>query len=405
MDVPFTTQLPNGAISLDGNGLPVVDTNFLSVLNTLGPSTEFTDYNVPGDQGPTTLTNGDEFNIVNDDGAGTISNVDSGTYLGDFTLSTANVSANLLGLAGVTVSLNPIQGELYQDENDNFFMISDQPLTEDHIGITIEVDTILGGVTSVDLNLSDPLDDVPVVGDAVAPLVQQLLDTAAVTFEVDTNGTLTFNDTDLICFTSGTLIKTIRGEIPVEDLKLGDEVLTLDRGYQTIRWIGSRNLSAAQLADHPKMCPIRIRAGALGVNQPERDLLVSPQHRILVRSIIAERMFGQSEVLVAAKQLLEMDGVEIAEDVTSITYWHFMFEAHQIVFANGAATESLYTGSEALKAVGNAARQEILDLFPELDKEDLHVAQPARILVPGRRGRRLAERVMRNKKTLVAEQV
>lgn len=403
--MPFTTQLPNGAISLDGNGLPVVDTNFLSVLNTLGPSTEFTDYNVPGDQGPTTLTNGDEFNIVNDDGAGTITNVDSGTYLGDFTLSTADVSANLLGLAGVTVSLNPIQGELYQDENDNFFMISDQPLTEDHIGITIEVDTILGGVTSIDLNLSDPLDDVPVVGDAVAPLVQQLLDTAAVTFEVDTNGTLTFNDTDLICFTSGTLIKTIRGEIPVEDLKVGDEVLTLDRGYQTIRWIGSRNLSAAQLADHPKMCPIRIRAGALGVNQPERDLLVSPQHRILVRSIIAERMFGQSEVLVAAKQLLEMDGVEIAEDVTSITYWHFMFEAHQIVFANGAATESLYTGSEALKAVGNAARQEILVLFPELDKEDLHVAQPARILVPGRRGRRLAERVMRNKKTLVAEQV
>ena len=403
--MPFTTQLPNGAISLDGNGLPVVDTNFLSVLNTLGPSTEFTDYNVPGDQGPTTLTNGDEFNIVNDDGAGTISNVDSGTYLGDFTLSTANVSANLLGLAGVTVSLNPIQGELYQDENDNFFMISDQPLTEDHIGITIEVDTILGGVTSIDLNLSDSLDDVPVVGDAVAPLVQQLLDTAAVTFEVDTNGTLTFNDTDLICFTSGTLIKSIRGEVPVEDLKLGDEVLTLDRGYQTIRWIGSRNLSATQLTIYPKMRPIRICAGALGVNQPERELLVSPQHRILVRSIIAERMFGQSEVLVAAKQLLEMDGVEIAEDVTSVTYWHFMFEAHQVVFANGAATESLYTGSEALKAVGNAARQEILALFPELDKEDLHVAQPARILVPGRRGRRLAERVMRNKKTLVAEQV
>lgn len=400
--MPYSTQLPNGVISLDADGLPVVDTNFISILNDLGESTEFTDYNVPGEQGLTELSYGDDFNIVNDDGAGTSTSVGSGTYLGSFTLSTADVSANLLGLAEVTVSLNPIEGELYQDEDGNFFMITDEPLDEDHLGITIEIDTFLGGVTSVDLNLSDPLDDVPVVGNAVAPLVQSLLDTAVVTFEVDTTGTLAFNDTNLVCFTSGTLIKTARGEVPVEKLQLGDQVLTLDVGYQEVLWIGSRTLSSTQLKAHTKFLPIRIAAGALGVNQPEHELLVSPQHRVLIHSIIAERMFGHSEVLVAAKQLLEVDGIEIADDVAAVTYWHFMFDAHQIVFANGAATESLYTGSEALKAVGREARQEILGIFPELGKEDLYAFKPARVLVSGRRGRRLAKRTALNNKMLVA---
>jgi hypothetical protein len=398
--MPYSTQLPNGVISLDADGLPVVDTNFISILNDLGESTEFTDYNVPGEQGLTELSYGDSFNIVNDDGAGTSTSVGSGTYLGSFTLSTADVSANI-GVAAVTVSLNPIEGELYQDEDGNFFMITDEPLDEDHLGITIEVSTLLS-VESIELSLSDPLDDVPVVGNLVGPLVQSLLDSAVVTFEVDPTGTIVFNDTDLVCFTSGTLIKTARGEVPVEKLQLGDQVLTLDAGYQEILWIGSRTLSSTQLKVHPKFLPIRIAAGALGVNQPEHELLVSPQHRVLIHSTIAERMFGHSEVLVAAKQLLEVDGIEIADDVAAVTYWHFMFDAHQIVFANGAATESLYTGSEALKAVGREARQEILGIFPELGKEDLYAFKPARVLVSGRRGRRLAKRTALNNKMLVA---
>lgn len=196
-----------------------------------------------------------------------------------------------------------------------------------------------------------------------------------------------------ICFTAGTLIATDRGEVPVEMLVPGDLVRTRDAGLQPVRWIGRRELSAGELERAPSLRPIRIRAGALGAGTPSADLVVSPQHRVLVRSKIAVRMFGAEEVLVAAKQLLQLDGIDIAEDMADVTYVHFLCDDHQVVFSNGAETESLYTGPEALKAVGPAALAEIFVLFPELrDRDPAALPQPARILASGRMGRRLAVR-------------
>lgn len=196
-----------------------------------------------------------------------------------------------------------------------------------------------------------------------------------------------------ICFAAGTMIATDRGEIAVEALAPGDLVRTRDAGLQPVRWIGRRPLSAAELERAPNLRPIRIRAGALGAGTPAADLIVSPQHRILVRSKIAVRMFGAEEVLVAAKQLLQLEGIDIAEDMAGVTYVHFLCDDHQVVFSNGAETESLYTGAQALKAVGPAARAEIFALFPELrDRDPADLPQPARVLASGRMGRRLAVR-------------
>lgn len=203
---------------------------------------------------------------------------------------------------------------------------------------------------------------------------------------------------EIVCLVTGTLIMTNIGAIPVERLSAGDLVLTADRGYQPVRWIGSRKLDAIDLQLSPKLRPIRIGAGVLGDGLPEQDLMVSPQHRILVRSQIAENMFGSREVLVAAKQLLLVDGVEVAVDATEVEYWHFMFDQHEIVFTNGAQTESLYTGAEALKSLGEEAREEIFALFPDLaDRAPDERAEGARTLLNGREGRKLAERhVMKN---------
>lgn len=204
------------------------------------------------------------------------------------------------------------------------------------------------------------------------------------------------------CFVRGTLIETEHGPVAVEDMVPGMRVKTRDRGLQPVRWIGSRVLSHKMLAIAANMRPIRISAGALGRGMPQRDLLVSPQHRILVRSKIAHKMFGAPEVLVAAKQLLQIDGIDIVQNDNSVEYFHFLFDQHEIVLSEGAETESLYTGKEALKSIGQSAQEEIFALFPELrNRNESDVPAGVRILASGRMGRKLAVRHAQHKKVLV----
>lgn len=204
----------------------------------------------------------------------------------------------------------------------------------------------------------------------------------------------------VVCFASGTRIETDRGLVAVEDLSAGDLVRTRDNGLQPVRWSGSVRVEVGPLTGNEKLRPIRIRAGALGDNTPSTDLLVSPQHRVLIRSVIAQRMFCADEVLVAARQLCQIDGIDIAQDVKEVAYFHILFDRHEVVFSNGAETESLYTGPEALKAISPAAREEIFALFPELaDRE--YTPQAARVLATGRMGRKLAARHAQNNKMLV----
>ncbi|WP_238986837.1 Hint domain-containing protein [Paracoccus sp. MKU1] len=204
------------------------------------------------------------------------------------------------------------------------------------------------------------------------------------------------------CFARGTLIETEHGPLPVESLVPGMLVVTRDHGLQPLRWIGSRVLGSRALEASPNLRPIRIAAGALGKGLPQRDLIVSPQHRVLVRSKIAQKMFGTAEVLVAAKQLLQIDGIDIADDLTAVEYFHFLFDRHEIVLSEGAETESLYTGPEALKSVGREAQAEIFGLFPELrDRPEDQMPPGARLLASGRMGRKLAVRHAQHRKALL----
>ncbi|WP_134725162.1 Hint domain-containing protein [Paracoccus luteus] len=209
------------------------------------------------------------------------------------------------------------------------------------------------------------------------------------------------SNSGVTCFGADALIETARGPVAAGDVVVGDMVRTRDAGMQPVRWTGRRDLSAAELEAAPNLRPIRIAAGALGAGTPSSDLIVSPQHRVLVRSRIAQKMFGTDEVLVAAKQLLLIDGVDVAEDLAGIGYVHILFDDHQVVWSNGAETESLHPGKQALDMVGTAARDEILALFPEL-RDDAAARAPARTLASGRMGRKLAMRHAQNGKPLVA---
>lgn len=180
------------------------------------------------------------------------------------------------------------------------------------------------------------------------------------------------------CFTPGCVIATPRGERRVEDLKVGDRIITRDNGLQQIRWIGKRSLNAAELRQAPHLRPILIRAGSLGHDLPENDLLVSPQHRILVNNDKTALYFEEREVLAAAKHLTGLDGVHEVE-IPGTTYIHFMFDQHEVVLSNGSWTESFQPGDQVLDGMGDAQRDEIFDLFPELrDHKGLQAYQAAR---------------------------
>ncbi|MEP5631518.1 MAG: Hint domain-containing protein [Tateyamaria sp.] len=205
----------------------------------------------------------------------------------------------------------------------------------------------------------------------------------------------------VVCFSAETLIQTPNGEQKIVSLDVGDDVMTAENGVQKIAWIGKRTLSSAQLVATPHLKPVRIRAGALGAGLPRIDLLVSPQHRILIVSKIAKRMFGQKEVLVPAIKLIEADGIEQVTSVAPVTYIHMLFAKHQIVFANGTPAESLYTGPLALQALSDKARNEIYEIFPELKSEGKAVRLACPAIEKQARVSKLLARHEKNRKPLV----
>ena len=179
---------------------------------------------------------------------------------------------------------------------------------------------------------------------------------------------ITFTDIEHIvpCFTPGTRIATPKGEVPVESLRVGDKVVTRDNGLQEIRWVGRKDLGGQMLASQSHLRPVLIRAGALGKGLPERDMLVSPNHRVLLMGERPSLYFDEREVLASAKHLVDGKGIERVE-ASAVSYIHFMFDHHEVVLSDGAWTESFQPGDQALKGVGAASRRELHELFPELE--------------------------------------
>ena len=200
------------------------------------------------------------------------------------------------------------------------------------------------------------------------------------TVTFDNGDVLTFSGIEeIICFTPGTAILTPSGEVAVEDLKVGDKVVTRDNGLQTIRWVGQKELTGRDLIARPKLRPVLIRAGSLGPNLPDRDMMVSPNHRMLLVSEQAQLLFDETEVLVAAKHLVGMDGVQQV-DTVGVGYVHFLCDNHEVVLANGAWSESFQPGEYSMGAIDRAQREEIYDLFPELrNREALEDFSAARL--------------------------
>jgi len=192
-------------------------------------------------------------------------------------------------------------------------------------------------------------------------------ETSSFTYEVqavDGSGNVLETDVGFVtvetipCFVAGSLIDTVDGPRAVETLTAGDMVLTRDDGAQPLRWIGKRSVPAIG-----KMAPICIRQNALGEHG---ELMVSPLHRVLVKDALAELMFGDAEVLIAAKDLVNDHSIRPVEG-GEVEYVHLMFDRHQVVTSDGLATESFLPGPQTTKSFEDEIVEEITTIFPELD--------------------------------------
>lgn len=175
-----------------------------------------------------------------------------------------------------------------------------------------------------------------------------------------------FDFPSVVCFAAGSFVETPSGPRLIESIREGDFVNTIDHGPRQVKWVGSRRLSAEDLAIAPHLKPILIPKHTFGLNVPARDMLLSPQHRILFEGWAAYKAFATDEILVPAKAVF--DPVSTVEEVT---YIHILFRAHEVITCDGLRSESFHPGPIGIGALEERSRAELFDVFPELATGDL----------------------------------
>lgn len=208
------------------------------------------------------------------------------------------------------------------------------------------------------------------------------------------------NDGIIPCFVTGTRIATPMGEVPVENLRPDDLVQTPCGHLRRVCAVLTRRVSRDQALRTPTLRPICFRAGSLAPDLPRRDLYLSRQHRVLVRSAIARRMFATPQVLVAAHQFLAVPGVAPVPVADCVTYHHLLLDRHAVVLAEGAPCESFLIAPISMRAVTDAARARVISAFPQASDPD-HSEHPAATIPPGHRQARLVHRHLSNRKAFV----
>ncbi|SIS53259.1 Hint domain-containing protein [Roseivivax lentus] len=159
----------------------------------------------------------------------------------------------------------------------------------------------------------------------------------------------------IICFAGETELKTTLGWKRADQIKPWDCLETADAGFQPVRWVGRKRLSAQDLASHPDQRPVIVEKGALGPNMPRRRLRLSPQHRVLMRGARLEMLFGLDEAFVPVKALV--NGRTIYPDASgeAVEYVHVLLDEHAVLNAQGCPAESLLMADRSRAALRDGA--------------------------------------------------
>ena len=199
-------------------------------------------------------------------------------------------------------------------------------------------------------------------------------------------GVVTFENGLIMCFTADARMHTSDGQKLIGTLKPGALIRTADHSWQPLRWVATSHLSFAQLQQRPHLAPIRIAAGSLGRRMPSTPLTVSPQHRILVTGWRAQLLFGADEVLVPAKALSNGTTITQVYPPDGVTYFHLMFDQHEVVKSSGLWSESLYPEQMDMAYLHPGAVEEFQELFPTLCQKQRDFGPLARLTLSVREG-------------------
>ncbi len=271
---------------------------------------------------------------------------------GNDTLTGGTGADSMLGGAGDDV-LNVAEGDIAQggDDSDLFVLTG---VGEPGTG-TISIVGGEGGATDIDtLQLTPDVTFADITFDAFSTPGD-----LSGSFTMTDGTVVTFDEIEnIICFTPGTMILTETGERPIDSLRIGDRVITRDHGPQPLRWVGRSAVPGTG-----KFAPVRVEPQML--DGARRALLVSPQHRLVFGGYQSELYFGRDEVMVAATHL--EDGLTVYRaPCPMVTYIHLLFDAHEVIFAEGAATESFHAGTMAMTAITGAVRDDLFRHMPQL---------------------------------------
>ena len=137
-------------------------------------------------------------------------------------------------------------------------------------------------------------------------------------------------------------------------------------------------MTGARLFAMPKLRPIRIRPGALGIERPDQELIVSPEHRMLVRGAAARALFNVPEVLVTARDLINGGSIRQEMQCRDVTYIHLLLDSHQVIWANKVESESFHPASASLPALTEEDRTRLLSGLPEAATDPMAYGEYAR---------------------------
>lgn len=213
----------------------------------------------------------------------------------------------------------------------------------------------------------------------------------------------TRDDRQFVCYAPGVQIKTPDGPRAVEALQPGDLVCTLDHGPQVVRWVDSNEHSLRCRKQDDR--PVLIRAGALGRGAPAQDIIVSPQHRVLVGGGGQLQHIFRAEVFVPAKALTALPGIRFMNGRADITWIHFACDAHEVVFANGCLSESLLIGPMVVKGLPEPERIKLRSMFGALASDMALNGPPARECLGSGKARRMIDDALRRKRARLQDDI